>query len=80
MQSPRILKFAAVFAVTALLPGCALFNGAPGQQQAAAVLISCDPLQNGGHIPDPPAGRTCEQDAAERYQQYSNDLKDARGR
>lgn len=60
------------------LAGCALFSGEPGQQQAAAVLISCEPLQNGGRMPSPAAGQTCEQDAAQWYQDYSNDLRDAR--
>ena len=72
------MKAAVVFLLVTLLTGCALFSGAPGQQQAAAVLISCEPLQNGGRIPEPSAGHTCEQDAAEQYQQYSNDLKDAK--
>ncbi len=51
-----------------------LVSGEPGQQQAAAVLISCEPMQNGGRIPRP----NCERDVAEKYQQYSNDLKDAK--
>lgn len=61
--------------VSLLLPGCALFVGEPGQQQAAAVLVACEPLQNGGRIPAPAAGQTCEQEAAQWYQDYSNDLK-----
>lgn len=68
------MKIIAAWFVTALLGGCALFTGEPGQQQAAAVLISCEPLQNGGRMPGP----GCEQEAAEQYRQYSNDLKDAR--
>lgn len=68
------MKIYTTLLMATLLGGCALFSGEPGQQQAAAVLISCEPLQNGGRIPGP----NCEQEAAEQYRQYSNDLKDAR--
>jgi|JI10StandDraft_1071094.scaffolds.fasta_scaffold1745279_2 hypothetical protein len=67
-----------IFLCALILSGCALVNGKAGQQQALAVLVSCEPLQNGGRLPEPPPGYTCEQFAAEQYQQYSNDLKDAK--
>jgi len=57
--------------------GCALVDGEPGQQESLAVLVSCEPLQNGGRLPAPAAGQTCEQEAAQWYRDYANDLKDA---
>ena len=65
-----------VIAISALLVvACAPFTGKLGEHQAAAVLMSCDPLQNGGHISEPKGGQSCEQRAAENYQQYVNDMK-----
>ena len=71
------MKPVCAMALALLLNGCAMFDGKPGQHEAIAVLVWCNPLTNGGRVPQDGGGRTCEQDVAEQYPDYARDLEEA---
>ncbi len=71
------MKTVSLLLLGALLTGCAWFEGEPGQHESIAVLVWCNPLTNGGHVPQDGGGRTCEQDVAEQYPDYARDLEEA---